>query len=338
VSLTAVDRATGICTFSGTATGVTTNDYIFQAADTFYINGGTITYVSSGANPSAGTFTTWAQFIEALARLAGTATSVGTGAGTIWTGTYYEVADVAAYDAVPFYTYHARIRRLAGTAFTAIPYTFRPSAGVILSNDNNYADVCNSRGNSTGATNDEMVVWSPLYARHAPPVLTPLPNPATGSITAVAGSLLIDTETFVINDGVNAAVTFEFDSNASVVETATLRRVAFTAGDSAATVAATIATAINAATLLVNVSSTVGATVNLVNERPVTTSNIAITDTVADVGFTTVGMTGGGTSPARTAMTTSYPMRVEVATNDHGASCTMESAGVGPTAIFAWRL
>ena len=39
---------------------------------------------------------------------------------------------------------------------------------------------------------------------------------ATGTITCVAGVSLVDGETFTINDGVNAAVVFEFDSNGIV--------------------------------------------------------------------------------------------------------------------------
>ena len=117
---------------------------------------------------------------------------------------------------------------------------------------------------------------------------------ATGRITTVGGALLIDGETFVLNDGTNAAVTFEFDSNASVVQTATLRAVNFTAGDSAATVAATIIAAINTAPALnINASSGGGAIVDLLNTNPGTSGNQAITETVADAGFTKVNMTGG---------------------------------------------
>jgi len=46
-----------------------------------------------------------------------------------------------------------------------------------------------------------------------------------GSITAVQGSLLVDTDNFVLDDGANPAVTFEFDSDDSVVETTTLKSI-----------------------------------------------------------------------------------------------------------------
>lgn len=119
---------------------------------------------------------------------------------------------------------------------------------------------------------------------------------ATGSITTVAGANLVDGETFVLNDGVNPAVTFEFDSNASVVQTATLRAVNFTGGDSANTVRDTIIAAIAAApTLDITASNGGAALVNLVNDTAGYAGNVTITETVADVGFTVTGMSGGTT-------------------------------------------
>lgn len=117
---------------------------------------------------------------------------------------------------------------------------------------------------------------------------------STGRITAVAGASLVDAETFVLNDGVNAAVTFEFDDNASVVQTATLRAVVFAGGDTAATVAATIIAAINAAPALnINASSGGGAIVELLNTTAGTAGNQTITETVVAAGFVVVGMSGG---------------------------------------------
>ena len=118
---------------------------------------------------------------------------------------------------------------------------------------------------------------------------------AFGSITPIAGASLVDGENFVLNDGVNPAVTFEFDSNASVIESATLRAVNFTGGDSVATVRGAIITAINSAPTLAITAAIGGvALVSLVNDAAGAPGNVAITETVANVGFVVVGMSGGG--------------------------------------------
>ena len=117
---------------------------------------------------------------------------------------------------------------------------------------------------------------------------------AVGRITAIAGASLIDGEVFVLNDGVNPAVTFEFDDNASVVQTNTLRAITFAGGDSAATVAATIIAAVNSAPVLnINSSTGGGAIVELLNTNPGTAGNVTITETVVGAGFIVVGMAGG---------------------------------------------
>lgn len=69
--------------------------------------------------------------------------------------------------------------------------------------------------------------------------------PAVGSITAIAGALLNDGETFTIDDGVNPAVTFEFDSGGGV--TPGNVPVPFTPADTDLVVAANIRSAINTA-------------------------------------------------------------------------------------------
>jgi hypothetical protein len=117
---------------------------------------------------------------------------------------------------------------------------------------------------------------------------------AVGRITAVAGAALLDGEVFVLSDGTNPAVTFEFDSNASVVQSNTLRAITFAGGDSAATVAATIIAAVNSAPVLnINASTGGGAIVELLNTNPGTAGNVTITETVVDAGFIVVGMSGG---------------------------------------------
>jgi hypothetical protein len=124
--------------------------------------------------------------------------------------------------------------------------------------------------------------------------VTGLGTASTGSLTTIATASLVDGETFVLDDGVNAAVTFEFDTNASVVESATLRAVTLAGGETADQVRDLILTAIsNAPTLDITGSNGGAATVSLVNDRTGTHGDVTITDTVANAGFIPAGMTGG---------------------------------------------
>jgi len=117
---------------------------------------------------------------------------------------------------------------------------------------------------------------------------------AVGSITVVAGANLVDGETFVLNDGTNPAVTFEFDDDASVVPSATLRAVTFTGAETATQIRDLVIAAINAAPTL-DISAVAGgaALVNLTNDVPGTAGNQTITETVVDGGFIVSGMSGG---------------------------------------------
>lgn len=118
-------------------------------------------------------------------------------------------------------------------------------------------------------------------------------SPATGSITTPAGSALIDDEEFVLDDGVLPPVTFIFDDDASVVEDATTRAIAFTGSETAADMKALIVTAINAATLGITAAPGAGGIVLLTNDENLADGNVAITDTVVSAGFTHIGMAGG---------------------------------------------
>ena len=121
---------------------------------------------------------------------------------------------------------------------------------------------------------------------------------ATGDITMVAASLLaaaVDTDTFVLDDGVNPAVTFAFDDDSSVVESSTLRAVNHTGAETATAMRDLIVTAINAApTLAITASpATAAAVVDLVNDAPGVAGNVTTTETVVDAGFLVSGMAGG---------------------------------------------
>lgn len=116
---------------------------------------------------------------------------------------------------------------------------------------------------------------------------------ATGSITTVAGADLVDGETFTLDDGVNAPTVFEFDSNASV--TPGNVAVTFTGADSADDVRDAILAAVNGvgAGLAITAADGGAATVDLENDTPGAAGNVAISETVANVGFVVAGMSGG---------------------------------------------
>jgi hypothetical protein len=132
----------------------------------------------------------------------------------------------------------------------------------------------------------------------APAMASATTTSATGSITTVSGSHLVDGETFTINDGFNAPTAFEFDSNASV--TGGRVGVAFVPTDTGDQIKAKIVTAVNAVDtgLLVTASNAGTGLVGLVNDTAGSAGNHAITETVADVGFMVTGMSGGDTSPS----------------------------------------
>jgi len=119
---------------------------------------------------------------------------------------------------------------------------------------------------------------------------------AAGTITAIAGASLVDGEQFVLDDGVNDPVTFEFDDDDSVTEDDTTRQIVIAGTETAEEIRDLIVEAINAAPVLditAEADEDVAAKVNLENDTPGSMGNVAITDTVVNAGFTHTGMTGG---------------------------------------------
>lgn len=122
----------------------------------------------------------------------------------------------------------------------------------------------------------------------------PAPNgAASGSITFPAGADLVDGETFTLNDGINSATVFEFDSGGGV--TGANVAIAFTGVETATQIRDLARTAINAvgAGLRITASNLSSAGLTLVNDVGGEAGNQLITDTVADTGFTSTGMSGG---------------------------------------------
>lgn len=119
---------------------------------------------------------------------------------------------------------------------------------------------------------------------------------AEGTINTIAGSQLVDGETFILDDGANPAVTFEFDSDSSVTQSNTLRAVNFTQFDTATQIRDAIIAAIIAAPVLaMTARATDSAQLRVINTNEATGAdgNNTITETVADAGFTVSGMSGG---------------------------------------------
>lgn len=117
---------------------------------------------------------------------------------------------------------------------------------------------------------------------------------ATGSLSFSGQPA--DGNTVVLNDGVNPAVTFEFDNNASVTQTATLRQVLI--GATLPQTIGNLIAAIKAAPTLditplepMNIAASTDVSFRLVNDKNGTAGNQTITET--GTVCTAVGMSGG---------------------------------------------
>jgi len=127
---------------------------------------------------------------------------------------------------------------------------------------------------------------------------------AMGSIQFVTKANLIDGETFVLDDGVNSAVTFYFDTSATYVPgggyDATNIRMNVSGDTTADDVAATAKTAINGvgSTLLITAGMVeTGGLLRLENDSAGEDGNQVIEETVANTGFYVWGMAGGAVPP-----------------------------------------
>jgi len=121
---------------------------------------------------------------------------------------------------------------------------------------------------------------------------TVAPLAATGVIVTVPGSNLRDAETFTIDDGAGGTTTFEFDSNASGVIPGH-EAIPFAGSDSASQVAGQIRDAVTRAAQLQVTANSTGPAVWLTNDNVGSTGNMPITETVSDVDFLVLGMSGG---------------------------------------------
>lgn len=141
---------------------------------------------------------------------------------------------------------------------------------------------------------------APKYAIHRKGITTPdlaSAIAATGQIQCVAVASLVDGEKVTISDGATST-DFVFNVSGGYVPgggyTATIIEVDVSADVTDQDVALSLRTAVDGA--LFDVSSTgapVGGLLDLENDTPGAAGNVAISDTVADAGFTHSGMSGG---------------------------------------------
>lgn len=137
----------------------------------------------------------------------------------------------------------------------------------------------------------EMVFYSP----------SPLDSliKATGYVDATGVAAWVDgTDIFTIDDGINPAVVFEFDTHATgSLSTAGRVRIDVNGAPSLPVVAARIAAAINAIGTKLYISAEVDdvitARVNLTHYAGGSIGNVSITEAVNDANFTVNGMSGG---------------------------------------------
>lgn len=121
-----------------------------------------------------------------------------------------------------------------------------------------------------------------------------VPAFATGTITVVARNSMTDGETFTLDDGMNPAVVAELDVAGDGV-TAGNVQVDISADPQAVGVRDAIVLAINnqAATLRISASPNATTIVDLIHDQQTGLGNQIITETVADMDFVVVGMSGG---------------------------------------------
>lgn len=117
---------------------------------------------------------------------------------------------------------------------------------------------------------------------------------ATGSIQIPAGggASMTNGDWFVLDDGYNAPVRFEYRSSGSAAAGSVA--ISFAGGDTQATVATSTRTAINNATGLdITAAAPVSGLIGLTNDAAGEHGNVTILEGVANAGFLVTGMSGG---------------------------------------------
>jgi cysteine-rich repeat protein len=117
---------------------------------------------------------------------------------------------------------------------------------------------------------------------------------ATGGMDAVAPSDIRDAETFTLDDGINPAVTFEFDKNGQVTAGRVRISLANLPEDTAELTSGAITLAINdIGTSLRITAEDLSGSVWLGHDLDAAFGNRPLTETVGDPSFGVIGMSGG---------------------------------------------
>lgn len=115
---------------------------------------------------------------------------------------------------------------------------------------------------------------------------------ATGTITCVAKASLVDGDYLTIGDGISPLKLYEFDLTPNGV-TAGRIVVDVSTDTTAAQVAARLRTAILANQPSLSVTDNADGTLSITHNWPGSGGNVAMTENVANAGFTVAGLTGG---------------------------------------------
>jgi len=119
---------------------------------------------------------------------------------------------------------------------------------------------------------------------------------AVGTLTPVAQASIADNETFVLDDGVNPAVTFEFDQSGGATIPSTSVTVDISGDTTDQTVSDTIVGVVNGVSALNLTAANTGGTVvpvTLTNDNDGPEGNATWSEAVADAGFTVDQPVGG---------------------------------------------
>lgn len=120
-------------------------------------------------------------------------------------------------------------------------------------------------------------------------------GPARGEMTMIPGTDLVDGDNFILDDGVNPAVTFEYDLNGGGITGDVA--IVYTGIETADEIRDLTVQAINGAASLDITAARAGSSrVVMVNDQDGVVGNNAIVENVTDAGFTVTGFSGGSTT------------------------------------------